>query len=279
MKLLVIGSINIDLVIDTKILPKKGETVVGKSFKTFPGGKGANQAIAASRFGAKVDFLGCVGEDEFGTKMIDNLKANKVGISLISKSKVLPTGTAIITLNEGDNSIIVIPGANSAVNKKFIKKHEKKILQYNYILIQNEIDKSAIEEIIRICNNKEINIVYNPAPIEKIDNKTIHRINYITPNETEYQELLNFGLEIEKKKIIITKGKYGVQYMGNIIGTNIVQVVDTTGAGDTFNGCFVACLMTGFPVVESIKLACKAATISTLKKGAQDGMPTMKEVL
>lgn len=285
--IVVVGSINADLVFEADRRPNSGETLIGKDFKTVPGGKGANQAIAASRLGAKVAMMGCLGEDQNGIFLEENLKVNKVETKFIKKVKGVPSGVAGITLAEGDNSIIVVPGANYEVDKTYIDKNIEVIKSAKIVLLQLEIPIEVVEYVIDICSKNKVKTILNPAPIQKLKEDTLEKLDYLTPNEHEFEILYGSKREEEmlkkhKNKLIITKGSEGVSFSDGDkvinITSNKVKVVDTTGAGDTFNGAFAYSLVKGMNIKESIEFANKAAAISVTKFGAQGGMPTLKEL-
>jgi ribokinase len=285
--IVVVGSINADLVFEADKRPNPGETLIGKDFKTVPGGKGANQAIAASRLGAKVAMMGCLGEDQNGIFLEENLKVNKVETKFIKKVKGVPSGVAGITLAEGDNSIIVVPGANYEVDKTYIDKNIEVIKSAKIVLLQLEIPIEVVEYVIDICSKNRVKTILNPAPIQTLKEDTLEKLDYLTPNEHEFDILYGSKREEEmlkkhKNKLIITKGSEGVSFSDGDkvinVPSNKVEVVDTTGAGDTFNGSFAYSLVKGMSIKESIEFANKAAAISVTKFGAQGGMPTLKEV-
>lgn len=273
-KLLVIGSINMDIVIETNNFPEVGETLLGNNINFFCGGKGANQAIAAARMGEDVHFMGCIGDDEFGIKLIHNFRDNHINTKLIDTIKGASTGVAAITVSEGDNSIIVVSGANSCLDKEYIRSKESKIKSFDYVLIQNEIPLSGVEEIINICNENNIQVIYNPAPYDNKSKKLIEKVTFVTPNEIEQNCIGKYS-----DNMITTLGEKGVLYKDEIIKANKVKVVDTTGAGDTFNGVFTAFLMKDKSPKEAIEYAQRASSLSIKKKGAQTGMPELEDIL
>lgn len=284
-KILVIGSINIDFVFETNRVPLQGETVSGENFNVFDGGKGANQAIAASRYGASVDFVGAVGNDEFATRSIINLENNGVDTKEVIKLTHTHTGVANILVNNNDNRIIIIEGANSKINEQNFNFEKLINNNYSYVLIQSEIPSETIERVIDICKQKEIKVIYNPAPFKDIGEKFL-LVDYITPNETEFNELIR-KYSIDKLlasgvTIVKTCGSEGVEiYEKNKVSKVTapeINVVDTTGAGDTFNGVFSAGLASGLNVSESAENAVKCASYSTTKLGAQSGMPFKGEI-
>ena len=285
--IVVIGSINADLVFKADKRPNPGETLIGKDFKTVPGGKGANQAVAAARLGAKVAILGCLGKDQNGVFLEENLENNNVETKYIKKVDDVPSGVAGIVLAEGDNSIIVVPGANYKVDKEYIDKNKETILNSKIVLLQLEIPVDVVKYVIEICSNSEVKTILNPAPIQKLDEDTLDKLDYLTPNEHEFEILYGSSneekaLKEQKNKLIITKGSQGVVFNRGDKIINIpsleVDVIDTTGAGDTFNGAFAQSIVKGKTVEESIKFANIAGAISVTKFGAQGGMPTVEEI-
>ncbi len=285
--IVVIGSINADLVFKADKRPNPGETLLGNDFKTVPGGKGANQAIAAARLGSKVAMLGCLGKDQNGVFLEENLKINNVDTKYIKKVNDVPSGVAGIVLAEGDNSIIVVPGANYQVDKEYIDKNIDVILESKIVLLQLEIPIDVVEYVIDLCSKNNVKTILNPAPIQKLKRSILDKLDFVTPNEHEFEILYGSNneekiLKEQKNKLIITKGSKGVVFSDGDEVINIpsleVEVVDTTGAGDTFNGAFAQSIVKGKTVEESIKFANIAGAISVTKFGAQGGMPTLKEI-
>lgn len=283
----VIGSSSIDLVVTADKRPIKGETIIGNSFKTVPGGKGANQAVAAARLGADVTMIGCVGEDLFGKQIIENFKINNVCTDFIREIPNCETGTAHITLAEGDNSIIVVKGANDYTTAEYIQLIEEQIKKSNIVLIQQEIPEETVEYVGVLCVKLGIPLILNPAPARKISQSVIDNATYITPNEYEAEILfgtsdLSSALKRYPNKVFMTEGKKGVRFFdGNeeiLVPSYEVEVVDTTGAGDTFNAAFAVSLAEGNSIVDSLRFANRAASISVTGFGAQGGMPYRDEV-
>ncbi|MCF6460837.1 ribokinase [Clostridium sp. Cult3] len=284
--ILVIGSINADLVFTSDIMPKAGETVIGKDFRVVPGGKGANQAIAAARLGKKVGFIGCVGDDDNGKMLIDNFKENNVETRHIRTLEGIPSGVANIVISEDDNSIIVIPGANYYITKEMIDENIDIIMNSKLVVLQHEIPMDIIEYIVDICFENRIKVILNPAPAIKLKQTIIDKVDYLTPNEHECKIVFDNSnidelLSNYPNKLIITKGDKGVVYhngnrMVNIPAIN-VDVVDTTGAGDTFNGALATAIVNGYNIDSGIEFANKVAAISVTKFGAQSGMPYWEE--
>lgn len=289
-KIVVIGSINADLVFSSDIRPKAGETVLGSDFKVVPGGKGANQAVAASRLGSDVSMIGCIGDDDNGKFLLDNFRKNNVEISSIEFKENVPTGVANIVVAENDNSIIVVSGANNDMNKRIIDKNKDKILEADIVMLQLEIPLETVKYVVDYCYNNNIKTILNPAPAIKLDNEIIDKVTFLTPNEHECKLILGLDntvdvVDIIKKypnKMLITLGEKGVMYYDGfekiVVPSFKVEVVDTTGAGDTFNGAFASALSNGSSINSAIKFANKASSKSVTKFGAQGGMPYKNEI-
>lgn len=283
----VIGSCNMDLTVEADRRPQAGETVMGKRLVVSPGGKGANQAVAAARLGEEVYMIGCVGDDPYGSFMLKALKDSHVKTDYVSVLEGVNTGTAHIILAEGDNSIIVIKGANEKVTRDVVDKAFDVIRTSDLVMLQHEIPMDTIGYIIDRCYEEKVPVMLNPAPYMDIPEDWIEKVTYITPNEHE-AALMFKGMdrdEILKShagKVIMTVGKDGVLYgekeeVVHVPGFS-ASVVDTTGAGDTFNGAFAAGRCEGLSVKEAIRFANAAAALSVGKLGAQGGMPWRKDV-
>ncbi len=287
-KVVVIGSINVDLVFTSNLRPKAGETVLGNTFSVIPGGKGANQAVAASKLGADSVMIGCVGSDANGDFAVGNLKSADVNTDCIDVVNDAPTGVANIIVAENDNSIIVIPGANYEVDNTMIDKYRDVILSADIVLLQLEIPKKTVEYALELCKNNNVKVLLNPAPAVELSSSMIENAAYITPNEHELKVILGKDCDTAEEmkkypnKLIVTLGSKGVKYFdGNemkLVPSYKVEVVDTTGAGDTFCGALAAALVRGYNMEESIKFANKAAAYSITKLGAQSGMPTLEQL-
>lgn len=276
-KVLVIGSVNIDHVYSIEKMPLVGETMAAKSSNTFFGGKGANQAVAASVFGADTSFLGAVGDDQYKQSVINNFMDTGVNIGELAIDDQKNTGTAIIYSIDGDNSIVIERGANDSVNSQLIKSKQEYINSFDIIVVQNEIDESAISAVCEIKRDNQI-LIYNPAPYRNITSTLLESIDFITPNETEYSEMVESGLSVSTEKLILTEGANGVTYKGVNYPAVKVSPIDTTGAGDCFNGVLAACLSMDMTIAQAIEWAVKAATQSTLTLGAQNGYQSKEQL-
>ncbi|MEW4230425.1 ribokinase [Priestia megaterium] len=286
-KVTVIGSSSMDLVVTSNIRPGAGETVLGESFKTVPGGKGANQAVAAARLGADVSMIGCVGEDHYGKAILENFKSNGVSVENVKPVTDSDSGTAHIILAEGDNSIVVVKGANDYITPDYVEKAKEKIKEADIVLIQQEIPEETVEYVAQLCQELKVPLLLNPAPARPLKAEVIEQVSYITPNEHE-TALLFEGKEKEEvlkqypNKLFITEGKQGVRYFNGkkevLVPSYQVETIDTTGAGDTFNAALAVALAEGMGFEKGIQFANRAASLSVTKFGAQGGMPTRKEV-
>lgn len=289
MKLAVVGSINMDMTVTAERIPLKGETLLGDSISYIPGGKGANQAVAMAKLGAEVEMFGCVGDDANGEKMLDNL--NKVGVKTehIKVLENVPTGIAMITVGENDNTIIVVPGANGKVDKEYVDGIKDVLETYDMVVLQHEIPLETVHYIVEFCDEKKIPVVLNPAPATAVPMDIIEKVTYVTPNE--HEAVLIFGNELSTEellkkypeKLVITQGSRGVSTClknGEVltVPARPAKVADTTGAGDTLNGAFSVQIAGGADMKSALTFANTAASLSTEKFGAQSGMPTSEEV-
>ncbi|OHX51635.1 ribokinase [Planococcus faecalis] len=286
-KIAVIGSINIDFFVEVDSSPKPGETKLGNSFFRGLGGKGANQAVAASRLGAEVSFFGSVGNDENGKYVIDTLRQEKVNTMFLNTTDT-NTGVAFIEITHAENRIVVVSGANNYTNVSYIKNILREMLEHDIFVFQLEVPMETLEYLIPILHKEGKVIVVNPAPALYIRKELIDKINYLTPNEHEYRVVLKTAAEMDKvlsefpNKLMITCGKKGVKFFDGKkifhVPAYAVEAVDTTGAGDTFCGAFVTALADGKTLIECVSFGNKAAALSVLKKGAQKGMPYQEEI-
>lgn len=276
-----------DLVVTSSRRPGAGETVLGDSFKTVPGGKGANQAVAAARLGGEVTMIGRVGDDAFGKDIVENFRANAVNTQNVKPVTHLESGTAHIILAEGDNSIVVVEAANREVTPAYVDEAAEVIRDADIVLIQQEIPEETVVHVSALCAEFGTPLLLNPAPARKLPQEVIDNAAYITPNEHE-AEILFQGMSPAQalrqypNKLFITEGSKGVRYFDGtdeiLVPTYKVEAVDTTGAGDTFNAAFAVALAEGKALQESIRFANRAASLSVTKFGAQGGMPTRDEV-
>ena len=292
-KIAVIGSINMDMTVKTERIPCKGESVFGRDLRYIPGGKGANQAVAAARLGGYVSMFGCVGEDSFGESLLSNLKEQGIRTKHVRKVPGVTSGMAMITVAENDNMIVVVPGANGFVTVEYLETVKEEILEHDIILLQNEIPKETVQYAIEICHMAGKTVIYNPAPAYLLEEELIQKVSYLTPNEHEVMIVIGDSAARQSdcldkliinypKKLIVTVGSRGVK-AADAEGVFLVpslksDVVDTTGAGDTFNGAFAFALSQGQGFREALHFANVAAGLSVEKEGAQAGMPNLEAV-
>lgn len=293
----VVGSSNTDLVFQTPKFPQPGETVMGGEFNTFAGGKGANQAVAAARLGGDVYFIAKVGDDAFGNEAIKGFLKDSINTEFIFKDKVFPTGVASIVVNEkGQNSIVVAPGANNQLSPENIDNALSAIEKSSIILMQLEISLETVKYVIEKSFSLGKRVILNPAPAQEIEELMYSKIFLITPNETETELftgikvvdefsasiaatiLLNKGVE----NVIITLGEKGSFFKNKeeefIVAAKKVAVVDTTAAGDIFNGAIAVALAEGENWKEAILFANSASAIGVSRLGAQVSVPYKSEL-
>lgn len=285
----VIGSINTDIVCQTEKLPQVGETVMGETFNILFGGKGANEAVAAARLGESVNLLGCVGDDMFSKNAIANLHTEGVHITAVKQIKGVKGGIANIVVSNKNNQIIVIPGANSLVDKKYVTKYSSRIKECSILGGQFEIPLDSLLLASQICVKNGIKFVLNPSPIQKYPKELFNNATFVVVNELELKEIDGYNekqpyalLEKHPNKIILTKGAEGAFFHNGTTLVNCpaakVKALDTTGAGDTFLGSFMVAINKGMEMQDAVTFANICAGLKTQKLGAQTGMPTLDEV-
>lgn len=296
-KIVVIGSVNMDLSVKVKDMPLVGETIIGKSISYIPGGKGANQSGAIGKLGGDVVFLASIGDDAFGKVQIETLSSYKVDCTKFKINKGCSTGTAIIYVNDkGDNNIVVIPEANALLDKTYIDDNISFLEDSSYVLLQMEIPYDTVAYALKEAKKRDNIVILNPAPAGDIDEDLFSYIDYITPNETELMKLSGFScvtkqevVEAAKsllakgvKNVLVTLGESGCVLVNKentkFFEAKRVKAIDTTAAGDCFNGAFVTALSKGLDIDEAINFAIKAASISVTKLGAMSSLPTLEEV-
>lgn len=295
--IVVIGSLNMDLVIQLARSPKIGETVLGDSIHFVPGGKGANQAVAAARLGAEVAMIGSVGTDAFGSQLLASLQAEGIDTSGVRRVAEAPTGIASIVLAQGDNSIIVVPGANSHCSPEDIDRYQARLEHADVVLVQMEIPMTTVAYAVRTAKRLGKTVILNPAPAQPLPPDLLAGVDFLTPNQSELALLsgldqmdgeLDAGMDALLAKgvshVVTTLGERGVVYRAAGGQTQRfpayqVPVVDTTGAGDAFNAGLAYALADRRSVKEAIEFASKVAALAVSKLGAQAGMPTLQEVV
>lgn len=294
--IVVIGSINMDLVVKTDDIPKIGETVLGHELVQVPGGKGANQSVAISKLGNKITFIGKVGEDMFGNILVDSLKDASVDTSRIEKENC-NSGIAIINVDkEGNNNIVVIPGSNSKVDNDFLHKNIDVVENSKIVLFQFEIPLETVKNGLKVARKLGKITVLNPAPAYDLDDEIIENIDILIPNEYELEkiskvniisnssllEAANVIIKKGVKELIVTLGSKGVLYVNKneykFYEPFKVKAIDTTAAGDSFIGGFLSSYVKDKDMDKSIELGQKAAALAIQKIGAQSSIPTMDEI-
>ncbi len=296
--IVVIGSSNTDMVIKSTHLPKPGETILGGTFFMNQGGKGANQAVAAARLGGAVSFIAKTGNDIFGKQAIEGFKKEQINIDHIALDTDNPSGVALISVDENaENSIIVAPGANNTLSIADIDKAKTQIEASEVILMQLEIPIQTVEYVANIAKPFGIKTILNPAPAQKLSDSLLASIYAITPNETEaelltgikvfdFNDAENAAKVLRAKGIaivIITLGSKGAyvqtETLSKIIPAPKVNAIDTTAAGDTFNGALAVEIANGNDIESAIIFANKAASIAVTRLGAQSSAPYLDELI
>ena len=296
-RIIVIGNSNTDMVIKTEKLPAPGETILGGKFLMNPGGKGANQSVAASRLGGKVTFISKRGNDLFGNQAVGLLMREGVDIKYIVKDPDLPSGVALITVDStGENSIVVAPGSNGNLLKEDIPSVIFDTGKFEILLLQLEIPIETVEYSAVTASEHGIKVILNPAPARKLSDNLLKHTWLITPNETEAETITGVIItdipsaeraaeliqERGVKNVIITLGEAGAyikseNYTGLIPGIK-VKPVDTTAAGDVFNGALAVAISEGSDLKDAVIFANKAASISVTRMGAQASAPYRNEI-
>lgn len=292
----VIGSLNMDLVVNVDKMPKPGQTIIGSNFKEVPGGKGANQAVAMARLNGNVSMIGKVGEDGFGQTLINSLKNDKVDTTYIKTTKGA-TGVALITVdNNAQNSIVVSPGANFEVKEEDIDNNIEAIKNSDIVVLQLETPLNTIKYALK--KSKELNkyTILNPAPALKLDDEIIKNVDLLTPNETELEIISGVSIETEEdiqkaaqimiekgvKELIVTLGSKGSLYINKeksiFKKAYKVEAVDTTAAGDSYTAALAVALSKDQSIEEVMDFASKVGALSVLKEGAQSSLPTLEDV-
>ncbi|WP_028869024.1 ribokinase [Psychromonas arctica] len=296
-QLTVLGSVNADHVLRVGSFPRPGETLHGQGYSVIAGGKGANQAVAAARLGANVSFIACVGDDSFGLNIRQEFEKDGINIDAVMIEKDTPTGIAMIQVAAtGENSICISAEANACLTPQRIAAHTSIIEQADMLLLQLEVPMESIEYAAEIANKSGTTVILNPAPAQHLSDKLLKLIDIITPNETEAEILTGIKVFDAKsaqlaadvlhkkqiKTVLITLGSQGVWLSKDGEGSQImgykVDAVDTTAAGDTFNGAFLTALLEDKSLEEAVQFAHAAAAITVTGQGAQSSIPYRQDV-
>lgn len=286
-RLVVVGSINMDLVTVAPRFPAPGETLIGERFLSVHGGKGGNQAVAAARLGAQVHMVAAVGDDAFGEPLRGGLAKEGVSIEHIVRVEG-SSGSASITVSGGENEIVVIPGANAQLTPAHIAKAQQLIADADAVLVQMEIPLETVDATLRLAHTQHVPVILNPAPAQPLPTEWLRRARYITPNQHELATLLGADASEDFRSlmrrapcpVVLTRGAEGAWFREegepqHQAGFD-VEAVDSTGAGDTFNAAFAVYLHEGLPI--AVRKACAAAALSVTRLGARGGMPHPAEV-
>ncbi|HKT29826.1 ribokinase [Dyella sp.] len=287
-RIVVVGSINMDLVTVAPRFPAPGETLLGERFLSVHGGKGGNQAVAAARLGADVHMIGVVGDDAFAPSLREGLKQEGVDITHVATIERCSSGTASITVAGGENEIVVVPGANAQLHPSHITKAQHLIECADAVLVQMEIPLETVEATLRTAHAHHVPVILNPAPARQLPMEWLQLARYITPNQHELATLLGADAGEDFRHlmrrapcpVVLTRGVEGAWFREEGEPQHqpgfAVEAVDSTGAGDTFNAAFAVFLHEGLPV--AVRKACASAALSVTRLGARGGMPHPAEV-
>lgn len=296
-KLVVLGSINADHILNIEQFPRPGETVIGKQYKVAFGGKGANQAVAAGRSGADIAFIACVGADDIGERVRQQLASDRIDTQPIEAITDSTTGVALIFVNaEGENVIGIDAGANAAVTPDYLARYQQKVIDADALLMQLESPLETVIAAASLAKQHQTQVILNPAPARELPDDLLATIDMITPNETEAQRLTGIAVNDDNDAaraaqalhdkgiatVIITLGSRGVWLSENGNGKLVpgfkVKAVDTIAAGDTFNGALVTALLEAKNMADAVRFAHAAAAIAVTRPGAQPSVPWREEI-
>jgi ribokinase len=296
--IVVVGSSNTDMIIKMERIPRPGETLLGGEFVMAAGGKGANQAVAAARAGGAVTFVARVGQDMFGEQALGGFVKDRINVDYISKDKSVASGVALIFVaKDGENSIAVASGANSKLSPADIKKAKAAIVAARILVIQLETPLETVEAVVAMAAEKGVQVILNPAPARPLPDELLRQVAVLTPNETEAELLTGIKIDSDAaaakaaaalsakgvRTVMITLGARGVWVADGQVNQLVpgfkVTAVDTTAAGDVFNGALAVALAEEQPLVEAARFANAAGALSVTKMGAQPSAPRRKDIL
>lgn len=296
-KLAVLGSINADHILNLTHFPRPGETVIGKQYQIAFGGKGANQAVAAGRAGADIAFIACVGADDIGERIRQQLQQDRIDTAPVETVAEEATGVAMIFVNgEGENNIGIYSGANAALTPACVDRHQQVIVDAEALLMQLESPLESVLAAAKIARANGTQVILNPAPATHLSDELLALIDIITPNETEAEILTGIAVKNDEDAaraaqalhdkgisiVLITLGRRGVWLSEQGKGVRIpgfsVQAVDTIAAGDTFNGAFITARLEGVAMHDAVRFAHAAAAIAVTRPGAQPSVPWRTEI-
>jgi ribokinase len=291
-KILVVGSINMDLVVRVPHTPEPGETVLGGDFETFPGGKGANQAVAAARMGGDVTMVGRVGQDDFGNTLIRTLVDNQIRTTHVIKDSKAATGIAMIAVAaDGENTIVVASGANYEVSLEDVNNARELMRETDILLVQLECPLEVVSAAVELATAYDVPVVLNPAPAQSLSSSLLSNVAYLTPNQAELrmlsgeddiekaiQKMLSWGV----KNLVVTLGANGARVVSEGLDRHLpayeITAVDTTAAGDAFNGALSVALAEERPLLDAVRYGMAAGGLAATKRGAQPSLPTREAV-
>ncbi|HDN19468.1 MAG TPA: ribokinase [Candidatus Acetothermia bacterium] len=295
--ILVVGSSNTDLVVRTDRAPRAGETVVGEGFGIVPGGKGANQAVAAARLGAQVTFVARVGDDDFGRRNLENYRHEGIDTRYIAVDPREPSGVALIVVEaSGENRIVVVPGANGRLSPSDVERAAPAFPHTRVLLVQLEVPLVAVETALQMAMGRGDLTILNQAPARALPREILSLVDFLTPNETELEVLAEGRvsgpedasaagerlLEEGPGTVIVTMGERGALIISGEGKREVpsfpVRAVVSTAAGDAFNGALALALARGMALAEAVRYACAAGALAVTKPGAQPSLPTAAEV-
>lgn len=296
--IVVVGSINLDLVSIAARIPAAGETVLGHEFQMHPGGKGANQAVAVARLGYPVQMVGKIGSDALGDQLWSHLQHAGVGLEGVQRSQGASGVAMIVVADHGENCIVVTPGANAEVTPEYVDSHRDLIRNAGLVLTQLEIPLNTVQRVSDLCFQYQVPLILDPAPAQALPPGLLKRIRWFTPNETEAAFYAPNGLASNddaasraRARLLLAQGPEGILLKMGARGAYLatreieeqldaiaVNAVDTTAAGDAFNGAFAVGLLLGRSPRESARFAAVAAALSVTRAGAQPSMPVLQEV-